>query len=104
MNHSIYIRFTSDIYEDIDRGHSVDFRDKSKLEGLCAWSTQFHELEHSMSEILEGCKKLAERIKQNSYGGYGSDSEVAIIKGRYVGSGNDGVLLQDVEVIDTFTI
>ena len=104
MNHSIYIRFSSDIYEDIDRGYSVDFRDKSKLKGLCAWSTQLHELEHSKSEILEGCKKYAERIKQNGYGGYGSDSEVAIIKGRYVGSGNDGVLLQDVEVIDIFTI
>ena len=35
---------------------------------------------------------------------FGNSSEVAIIKGRYVGSGNDGVLLQDVEVIDTFTI
>lgn len=103
MNHSIYIRFTSDIYEDINRGYSIDFRDKSKLNGLCAWSTQFHEF-NSMSEILEGCKKYAKQIAQNSYGGYESNSEVAIIKGRYVGSGNDGVLLQDVEVIDTFTI
>ena len=104
MNHSIYIRFTSSIYEDIERGYSIDFRDKSKLKGICAWSTQFHELEHSQSEILEGCKKFAEKIKKNCYGGYGSDSEVAIIKGEYVGRGNDGVLLQDVEVVDIFTI
>ena len=104
MCQTIYFRFTSDIYNYIERGHSVDFRDKSKLNGLCAWGTPFATLVNSDDEILEGCKKYAKQIAQNTYGGYSSATEVAIITGTYAGSANDGVLLNDVELIRTFSI
>ena len=104
MSQKIYIRFTSDIYADIERGSSIDFRDKSKLPGLCAWGTSFATLINSKDEILEGCKIYAKQVAKNTYGGYGSSTEVAIITGSYVGSSNDGVMLKDIEVIDTFSI
>ena len=100
----IYIRFTSDIYEDIDRGYSFDFRDSSKLNGLCAWGTRFATLEHSKEEIIEGCAEFAKEIIKNTYGGYSSKDEVAIIIGDYAGNSNDGCLLKNVEVLDTFIL
>lgn len=103
MNTKIYIRFTSDIYGDIERGHSFYFRTNEAMEGLCAWSTNA-DTRMSDAEIMEECERAAKNILAGSYGGYSSDSEVAIITGEYVGSGNDGVLLKNVELYDTFTI
>lgn len=103
MNTKVYIRFSSDIYEDIDRGYSFYFRTGRAMEGLCAWPTSA-DTRMSNTEILEECERAAKNILAGSYGGYSSDSQVAIITGEYIGSGNDGVLLKNVELYDTFTI
>lgn len=100
----IYIRFTEDIYEDIDRGYSYDFRTKKPLAGLCAWNTSLDTMCDSREEIIEECKKKAAQIVRNGYGGYSSDSEVAIITAEYCGSSNDGYLVKNISVYETFTL
>lgn len=104
MNTKIYIRFTEDIYSDIERGYSFYFRTNEPLDGLCAWSTDADTEYMSRAEILEECKRVAKNVLKGSYGGYSSESEVAIITGKYAGSGNDGVLIQEVEYYDSFVI
>lgn len=101
-----YIRFTKDIYGDIERGHSTDFRNGEKLDGLCAWRVMDNELSpySSNEEIISAAKKTAEMIAKNTYGGYSSESDYAVLRGRYVGSGNDGVLIEVEEVISIESI
>ena len=101
-----YIRFTSDIYADIERGFSKDFRNGAKLEGLCAWPIKDSELSPyaSKSEIKESAKKTAKMIAGNTYGGYSSDRTYAILEGKYVGNSNDGVLIEVENVISIETL
>src|SRR5690554_3891026 len=100
---NIYIRFSSDIYADLERGYSTYFRTKEKLDGLCAWSTNADQrMPHS--EIIEECKRVAENVLKGGYGGYSSDSEVHVLLGEYAGNGNDGVLIKNAELYDSFTI
>lgn len=96
-----YIRFTEDIYGDIERGTSYDFRDGSELGGLCAWNISDTNLSPYADdeEIIESAKKTAKMIAENTYAGYSSDSTYAVLRGTYCGSGNDGVLIKDVELI-----
>lgn len=101
-----YIRFTEDIYEDLERGHSFYFRDKSPLDGLCAWSVNDMELSPYASdeEIIKSARKTAEMIARNTYGGYSSNTTYAVLRGTYAGSGNDGVLIKDAELISIETL
>ena len=100
----IYIRFTEDIYEDIERGYSFDFRTGEPLDGLCAWSAAMDVREYSREEIVSYCKQKAANTVKNGYGGYSSDCEVAIILADYAGSCNDGSLVKNVEVYETFNL
>ena len=100
----IYIRFTEDIYEDIERGYSFDFRTGEPLGGLCAWSAAMDVREYSREEIVSYCKQKAANTVKNGYGGYSSDCEVAIILADYAGSCNDGSLVKNVEVYETFNL
>lgn len=104
MTTSVFFRFTDDIYRDLEKGYSTYFRTGEAMAGLCAWSTGLDTMCNSMEEIEDYCKQKAESIARNSYGGYSSDCEVAILVGRYVGSGNDGVLIKDAELLTTFTL
>lgn len=100
-----YIRFTEDIYEDLERGHSFHFRDNSKLEGLCAWGIMEDLSPYaSESEVISAAKRTAKMIKKNTYGGYSSDSQFAVLKGNYVGNSNDGVLIEIEKIISIETL
>jgi hypothetical protein len=90
---SYYIRFTNDINADIERGHSIDFRDKSKLAGLCAWKIGSDYNPYDDASIIAAAENDAAMIARNSYAGYGSETEYAVVEGSYLGSGNDGVLI-----------
>lgn len=96
---TLAIRFTDNIYRDIEEGNSSYFNGGQKLAGLCAWNVPGVDSYSSEEEIEEASKRTAEMIARNSYGGYSSSSEYSIIKGTYVGNGNDGILLADVELI-----
>ena len=106
----VYIRFSEDIYADIERGHSTYFRTKEKMDGLCAWTTPFYtvgsEIRNDRDEVASDSELLdyAKRILNNTYGSYSDNSIANIITGTYVDSGNDGVLLQDVELISTIEL
>lgn len=100
----VFFRFTDDIYRDLEKGYSTYFRTGEALDGLCAWSTGLDTDWQDIEEIKEYCKSKAKDIARNSYGGYSSDNEVAILTGRYVASGNDGVLIKDAKLLSTFTI
>ena len=100
MNKKLYIRFSSDIKADIERGYSF-FKGGEKMNGLCAWRTPFDTFENPTDdEIIQ----YANLILKNTYGSYSDNSEFHLITGEYVGSGNDGVLLQNVELVKTFYI
>ena len=98
------IRFTDDIYRDIERGHSKYFNGGKKLAGLCAWALGGVDLNDSEEDIQEAAKNLATMVAKNTYGGYSSSSNYAIIEGSYAGSGNDGILLKSVNVISINTL
>ena len=106
MNSKIYIRFTDDIQSDIERGNSKDIHG-NKLTGLCAWGTSYFynngRYENFNGETVDfsEIKKQAKSILDNTYGSYSSNESASILVGTYVGSGNDGVLLSNVEEIDT---
>lgn len=95
---TLAIRFTNDIYRDIEKGNSSYFTG-GELEGLCAWNIMGADSYSSDEEIIEAAKRTAEMIARNTYGGYSSSNEYAVIKGNYIRNGNDGILLTDVEVI-----
>lgn len=99
------IRFTDDIYRDLEKGYSEYFTG-GKLDGLCAWPIGDSELSPYASdpEIIESAKITAEMIAKNTYGGYSSNSQYAVLRGTYAGNGNDGVLIKDVEVISVENI
>ena len=101
-----YIRFTADIYEDIERGHSTHFSNGAKLPGLCAWNINDNELSPYAddSEIIEAAKKTAEMILKNTYGSYSDNSSYAVLRGKYVGSSNDGVCIKVEDVISIQSI
>ena len=101
---SIYIRFSNDIYADLKRGHSFYFRTGEKMDGLCAWSVPLAHVNMPHSEIVEECIKTAKNVLKGSYGGYSSDSEVHILVAEYVANGNDGVLIKNAELLESFTI
>lgn len=107
MNKKLYIRFSDDIYEDIERGHSY-FKGKSKLKGLCAWPTSFFYnygkyVDYSGREVSEDdIIDDAKNILRNTYGSYSNNDQVHLITGDYAGDGNDGVLLKNVDVVETF--
>ena len=86
-----YIRFTNDIQADIKRGKSPDFRTKKALPGLCAWKIN-SDLgpDATDEEICEAAAKTAGEISRNSYCGYSSKSQYAVLVGTYVGGSNDG--------------
>lgn len=109
MNSKLYIRFSNDIYEDIERGYSF-FKGGEKLDGLCAWTTPYF-INNGRYEDFNGnevkisdIESLAQDLIINTYGSYSDNSIANIITGTYVGSGNDGVLLQDVELISTIEL
>lgn len=96
---TLAIRFTDNIYRDIEKGNSIYFNGGQNLGGLCAWKIVGADSYSTEEEIEEAAKRTAEMIARNTYGGYSSSSEYSIIKGNYVGNGNDGILLADVELI-----
>ena len=107
MNSKLYIRFSNDIYADIDRGYSF-FKGGEKMSGLCAWSINIDMIDGEMFDF-SGNKvgydyiiKIAHNLLKNTYGSYSDNSEFHLITGDYVGSGNDGVLLSNVELIQSF--
>lgn len=106
----VYIRFSEDIYADIERGYSIYFRTKEKLDGICAWGTPFYtdgyEIRNDRDEIVSDSEisDYAKKILNNTYGSYSDNSTVNVITGTYVGNGNDGVLLQNVELINTIVL
>lgn len=102
---NFYIRFTNDIYEDIERGHSY-FKGGAKLDGLCAWTINDHNLSPyaTKDEIVSSAKKTAEMILKNTYASYSDNSTYAVLRADYAGSDNDGVLIKNVEVISIETI
>lgn len=97
-----YIRFTDDIERDLAKGNSKDFRDGSDLGGLCAWQI-FDQPSPwaSDNEIIEKAFETAKQIAKNSYGGYSSSSDFAVLDADYVGSSNDGSLVKVNRVIST---
>jgi hypothetical protein len=96
---TLAIRFTNDIYRDIEKGNSSYFNGSQDLDGICAWNIIGADSYSSQEEIKEAAERTAKMIAANTYGGYSSSNEYAIIRGKYIGNGNDGILLQDVEVI-----
>ena len=102
----IYLRFTDDIYADIERGYST-FKGGSKLSGLCAWTTPFslrcnmYENANGEEVSLSEIEEYKDMLLKNTYGSYSSNEECYIITGDYAGRGNDGVLLTNIDVIDT---
>ncbi len=95
-----YIRFTNDISRDIESGSSSYFTNGKKLNGLCAWSISEDLSPYaSKQEIIEAAHKTAQNIAKNTYCGYSSNSEFAVLEGSCVGSGNDGVLINVEKVI-----
>lgn len=109
MYQKLYIRFSNDIDSDIERGYSF-YMGGDKMAGLCAWTTPFIIMGDDISGIngedisLDDIISYAKKILQNTYGSYSDNTEVHVITGTYVGNGNDGVLLTDIEVVDTFYI
>lgn len=90
-----YIRFTEDIYADIDRGNSIDFRDKSKMNGLCAWKITEDYDPYNDDSIVSAAEKTAKKVAKNSYGGYSSNSCYAVVEGKLTGGySNDGYLIK----------
>lgn len=95
-----YIRFTDNIERDIKTGTSKDFRTGKKLGGLCAWKVFDQPSPYaSDEEIIEAATQTAKQIAKNSYGGYSSKNQFAVIEGDYIGSGNDGSLIKAIRVI-----
>lgn len=101
---TLAIRFTNNIYRDIEEGNSTYFNGGQNLGGLCAWNIVGVDSYSTEEEIEEAAKRTAEMIAKNTYGGYSSSSEYSIIKGSYLGNGNDGILLGDVELISNHTL
>lgn len=101
-----YIRFTSDIHADLERGASKDFRNGENLSGLCAWGIGDMNLTPASSdaEIIESAQKMAGKIARNTYGGYDNNGTYAVLEGRYTGSSNDGVCIEVDRVISIETL
>jgi len=100
-----YIRFTEDIKEDIERGYSFNFFDKRKLNGLCAWAIMYAFNSEYDDEIIEAGKKTAEYYAKNSYAGYGSSTNFAVIEGELTGGySNDGALIKVKKVLGQFSL
>jgi len=99
-----YIRFTDDINADIERGHSLDFRDKSKLAGLCAWKIAEDYNPWDDNSIIASAERTARQIARNSYAGYGSTTRYAVVEGEYLGSGNDGSIINIIRVITELSL
>ena len=101
-----YIRFTTDIHRDIERGYSTHFSTGAKLPGICAWSINDSELSPYASdeEIIAAAKKTAVMISENTYGGYDNNGTFAVVEGRYVGSSNDGVCIEVTRVIKEISL
>lgn len=95
-----YIRFTDDIHRDIQAGKSLDFRSGNEMSGLCAWEI-FEQLSplSSDAEIIEKAAETANKISRNTYGGYSSSSQYAVLVADYVGSSNDGCCVKVNRVI-----
>lgn len=100
---AVYIRFSDDINADIRRGHSFDVHGE-RLPGICAWKTNFDLRMQSTSELIDMCKAKAVSILNNTYGSYSSNSTAYVLTGDYVGNGNDGVLLKNIEIIESIKI
>jgi GTP cyclohydrolase I len=98
------IRFTDDIYRDIEKGSSKYFNGGNNLGGLCAWSLNGVDSNNTEEEIEEAAARLAQMTSKNTYGGYSSSSEYAIIEGTYARSGNDGIILTDVKLISRHSL
>lgn len=99
------LRFTNDIKRDIAKGKSEYFTTGEELEGLCVWSLSIENPDPSISELRAVAQKFAlNQVLSNGYGGYSSDTDYAIVEGRYVGSNNDGVLIEVERVICTDSI
>lgn len=107
MNDKLYIRFSNDIYEDIDGGYSY-FKGGSKLAGLCAWTTPFFSQGRSVQDYNgndisdDEIEAYAQSLVNNTYGSYSDNSEFHLVVGDYVANGNDGVLLKNVRVVESF--
>lgn len=95
-----YVRFTDNIHRDIQAGKSKDFRTGKSLSGLCAWEI-FDQPSPwaSDAEILEKAAETARQIAINTYGGYSSSSQFAVLEADYCGSSNDGCLVKVNRVI-----
>lgn len=101
---SYYIRFTDDIYADIKRGYSKNIHGY-KLNGLCAWAIYHDYNPYNDNSIIEAAKKTAAEYKENSYCGYGSDTEFAVVEGQMTGGyTNDGTLIKIIRVLGEFSI
>lgn len=101
---SYYIRFTSDIDADITRGFSKNIHGQ-KLNGLCAWPINFDYNPFDKDSIIEAAKSTASMIAKNSYAGYGSDTEFAVVEGQMTGGyTNDGTLIKVIKVLGEFSI
>jgi len=102
----VYIRFSDNIEKDRERGFSNDMHG-NQLSGLCAWGTPYFfrdEFSTAAGEKVEEIDLVdyANEILRNTYGSYSSNDEAHVITGNYVGQGNDGVLLTDIEVLTSF--
>jgi|SRR5690554_5775980 len=106
MNTKVYIRFTDDIDRDIENKFSYDIHG-NKLNGLCAWNAPFFYNNGRYEDFngnvisLSELELYAKNILNNTYGSYSDNESFSIISGSYAGNGNDGVLLTNVEEIET---
>lgn len=99
-----YIRFTEDIERDIKNKNSYNIH-KQKLNGLCAWKISEDYNPYDNESIIEAAQKTAANIKKNSYCGYTSESNYAVVEGDMTGGyTNDGVLIKITRILGEFSI
>ena len=93
----LFIRFTNDIYQDIENGSSKNLFTEESFEGLCAYS--FEVMPHEDIEVagIDRAKELAGWNAQTYADAY--DGNFAIFEGDYLGSGLDGVIVRPGRVI-----
>lgn len=98
-----FIRFTDNIYRDLERGYSSDSFNDDDFKGLCAYLLKLSAPEEYLTRsdiIEEGIERAKELARWNGrYVADHYDGNFVILYGQDMGTGHDGKIVEDPEVI-----
>lgn len=93
-----YIRFTDDIYRDIDNKQSYNLFTGEEFDGLCAYSFDYNPYDENIIDIgILKAKQFAGWNARTYAEHY--DGNFAILEGDYVDQGLDGVIIKNAKVV-----